>query len=59
MPKRFNQHQAKDYTEAWQTYRVSSDVDALLLAVFDQVVALKNRVALNLVSSGDDTGAVD
>lgn len=41
------------------TYRVGSDVNVLLLAVLDQVVALENGVALDLVGGGDDTGAVD
>jgi hypothetical protein len=41
------------------TYRVCSDVDVLLLAVFDQVVALQHGVAFDLVDSRDDTGAVD
>lgn len=34
-------------------------MDALLLAVFNELVALENGVALNLVDSGDDTGGVD
>lgn len=34
-------------------------MDALLLAIFNQVVALEHRVALNLVSSGHDTGGLD
>lgn len=40
-------------------YRVGSDVDVLLLAVLDQVVALQDGVALDLVSSGHDASAVD
>lgn len=40
-------------------YRVGSDVDALLLAVFDQVVALEHGVALDLVGSGNDASSVD
>lgn len=40
-------------------YRVGGDVNVLLLAVLDQVVALQDGVALNLVGSGDDTSAVD
>lgn len=34
-------------------------MDVLLLAVGDQLVTLEERVALNLVDSGDDTGAPD
>lgn len=34
-------------------------MDALLLAVFDEVVALEDGVTLDLVSSGDNAGAVD
>lgn len=34
-------------------------MDALLLAVLDQVVALQGGVALDLVGSGNDTSAVD
>lgn len=40
-------------------YRVGSDVNVLLLAVLDQVVALQDGVALDLVSSGNDASAVD
>lgn len=43
----------------WASYRVGSDVDALLLAVLDQVVALQDGVALDLVGSGNDASAVD
>lgn len=39
--------------------RVGSDVDALLLAVFNKVVALQHGVTLNLVGGGDNTGAVN
>jgi len=42
-----------------ETYGVSSDVDVLLGGVFDQVVALKDRVTLDLVGSRDNTGGVD
>jgi hypothetical protein len=41
------------------TYGVSSDVNALLLAVFNQVIALEYGVALDLVGGRDDAGAVD
>ena len=41
------------------TYGVSGDVNVLLLAVFNEVVALENGVTLDLVSSGDDAGAVN
>lgn len=41
------------------TYRVSSDMDSLLLAVFDQVIALKHGVALDLVGGRDDAGGFD
>lgn len=34
-------------------------MDALLLTVLDQVVALEDGVALNLVSSGNNTSTVD
>jgi hypothetical protein len=34
-------------------------VDALLLTILDQVVALEDGVALNLVGSGNNTGSVD
>lgn len=40
-------------------YGVGSHVDALLLAVFDELVALENGVALDLVDGGDDAGGVD
>jgi hypothetical protein len=39
------------------TYGVSSNVNSLLLAVLNQVVALEHGVALNLVGGRDDTGA--
>lgn len=38
---------------------VGSDVDALLLAVLNKVVALQDGVALDLVGGGDNTGAVN
>jgi hypothetical protein len=41
------------------TYGVCSNVNVLLLAVLDQVVALQHGVAFDLVGSGDDAGAVD
>ena len=34
-------------------------MDALLLAVFNELVALENGVALDLVDGGDDAGGVD
>jgi hypothetical protein len=34
-------------------------VDALLLAVLNQVIALQDRVTLDLVGSGHNTGTVD
>ena len=34
-------------------------MNALLLAVLDEVVALEHGVALDLVGGRDDTGAVD
>jgi hypothetical protein len=34
-------------------------VDALLLTILDQVVALEYGVALNLVRSGNNTGTID
>ena len=34
-------------------------MDILLLAVLDKVVALQHGVTLDLVGSGNDTGAVD
>lgn len=34
-------------------------MDALLLTILDQVVALEDGVALNLVRSGNNTGTVD
>jgi hypothetical protein len=34
-------------------------VDALLLTILDQVVALEDGVALNLVRSGNNAGSVD
>lgn len=34
-------------------------MDALLLAVFDELVALENGVTLDLVDGGGDTGGVD
>jgi hypothetical protein len=34
-------------------------MDALLLAVGNQLVALQTRVALNLVGSGNNTGGLD
>jgi hypothetical protein len=34
-------------------------VDALLLTILDQVVALEDGVALNLVRSGNNTGTID
>lgn len=34
-------------------------MDALLLAVFDELVALENGVALDLVNGGDNAGGVD
>lgn len=40
-------------------YRVGSDVDVLLCAVFNQIVALEHGVTLDLVGSGHDAGAVD
>lgn len=39
--------------------RVGSDVNVLLLAVFDELVALQNGVTLNLVGSGHNTGGVN
>lgn len=41
------------------SYRVGSDVNVLLLAVFDQIVALQDGVALDLVGSGNNASAVD
>lgn len=41
------------------TYRVRSNVNVLLLAVLDQVVALQHGVALDLVDGGNDTGAIN
>lgn len=40
-------------------YGVSGDVNVLLLAVLDQVVALQDRVTLDLVGSGDNASAVN
>lgn len=40
-------------------YRIGSDVNALLLAVLNQIVALQNGVAFNLVGGGHNTGGVD
>lgn len=34
-------------------------MDALLLTILDQVVALEDGVALNLVRSGNNTGTID
>jgi hypothetical protein len=34
-------------------------VDALLLTILDQVVALEDGVTLNLVRSGNNTGTID
>lgn len=48
-------HQPKEI----DTYRVSSDVDSLLLAVLNQVIALEYGVALDLVGGRDDTGAIN
>lgn len=42
-----------------EAYRVGGNVDALLLAVLDQVVALENGVALDLVGGGDNAGTLD
>lgn len=41
------------------TYRVGGDVNVLLLAVLNQIVALENGVALDLVGGGNDTGGLD
>ena len=38
---------------------VGGDVDALLLAVLDQLGALEDGVTLDLVGGGDDAGSVD
>lgn len=43
----------------WASYRVGGDVDALLLAVLDQVVALQDGVAFDLVGGGNDASAID
>lgn len=48
----FTHHQA-------DTYGVSSNVNALLLAILDQIITGKDRVALNLVGSRDDTGGLN
>lgn len=39
------------------THRVGSDVNSLLLAVLNQVIALEHGVALDLVGGRDNTGA--
>lgn len=39
--------------------RVGCDVDALLLAVLNQVVALQDRVTLNLVGGGHNASALN
>lgn len=39
--------------------RVGSDVNVLLLAVFNELVALQNGMTLNLVGSGHNTGGVN
>lgn len=39
--------------------RVGGDVDALLLAVLNKIIALENGVTLNLVGGGDNTSAVN
>jgi hypothetical protein len=39
--------------------RVGSNVDTLLLAVLNKVVALQDGVTLNLVGGGNNTGAVN
>ena len=49
----------RDDREKCGTYGVSGDVNVLLLAVLDQVVALQDRVTLNLVGSGDNASAVN
>lgn len=41
------------------TYRVSGNVDSLLLTVLNQVIALEHGVALDLVGGRDDTGALN
>lgn len=41
------------------TYGVSCNVDVLLLAVVNEILLDKERVALNLVSSWCDTSALD
>lgn len=39
------------------THRVGSDVNSLLLAVLNQVIALEHGVALDLVGGRDNTSA--
>jgi hypothetical protein len=41
------------------TYGVGSDMDPLLLAVLNQVVALQDGVTLDLVDGGHNSGTVD
>lgn len=40
-------------------YRVGSDMDALLLAVGNQLVALQTWVAFNLVGSGNNASGLN
>lgn len=40
-------------------YGIGSDVDVLVLAVLNQIVALQDGVTLDLVGSGNDTSAID
>lgn len=40
-------------------YRVGSDMDTLLLAVGNQLVALQTRVAFDLVDSGNNASGLD
>lgn len=42
-----------------ETYRVSGNVDALLLGVLDELQALEDGVTLNLVGSGDNIGGLN
>lgn len=43
----------------WDTYRVGSDVDALLLGVVDQWRVGEVRMAFNLVDCRNDAGGLD
>jgi hypothetical protein len=40
-------------------YRVGSDMDTLILAVGNQLVALQTRVTLDLVGGGNNTSGLD